>query len=198
VIEGDDTVRLIWAGVVLVTAVAALTARRIPLGQTLRMAIAWIAIFATLYAGFLYRDAFRSLGTRILGDMRPDEPRQSGETVRVTQSEDGHFWIRAKVNGHPVRFLIDSGATVIALSSATVSAAGLEVDAMPGGMIETANGDVSVERLTIPRLEAGGIVRERLRAVTAPAFGDMNVLGMNFLSSLQSWSVQGDTLLLQP
>jgi aspartyl protease family protein len=128
-----------------------------------------------------------------------DNQQVSGGTLRVRMSPDGHFWVVASINGVKRRMLIDSGATVTAISSATARAA--DVDASAGlapVVLRTANGMAPARTGSIDELRAGNIVARNLRVVTSPGLGDMDVLGMNFLSKLESWRVEGRTLVLVP
>jgi aspartyl protease family protein len=65
-------------------------------------------------------------------------------------------------------------------------------------ILHTANGAATAETGAIDELRVGNIVARNLRVVTAPGLGELNVLGMNFLSKLQSWRVEGRTLILVP
>ncbi|RIA46095.1 aspartyl protease family protein [Hephaestia caeni] len=122
-----------------------------------------------------------------------------GDEVRIRMSPDGHFWARATINGVPRRLLIDSGATITALSIDTVGASGIKVeDELFPIVLKTANGSISARAATVTELRFGTIVARDLPVVTSPAFGDTNVLGMNFLSRLASWRVEGRTLILVP
>ena len=122
-----------------------------------------------------------------------------GREMRVPMAEDGHFWVTVKLGRVERRMLVDSGATVTALSSQTAAAAAVEPSGSPVPMIiQTANGSVRAETATVPELRIGNIVARELPIVTSPAFGDMDVIGMNFLSRLKSWRVEGRTLILTP
>lgn len=128
-----------------------------------------------------------------------DGQQVSGEDVRVRMSPDGHFWVRASINGVERRMLIDSGATVSALSVDTARLAG--VDGSKGlfpVLMRTANGTVAAETGSVDRLTVGGIEARNLKVVIAPSLGSVNILGMNFLSQLGSWRVEGKTLILVP
>jgi aspartyl protease family protein len=95
--------------------------------------------------------------------------------------------------------LIDSGATVTAISEATARAA--DIDAGTGlapVVLRTANGSTPARTGSIDELRVGNIVARNLKIVTAPGLGGLDVLGMNFLSKLQSWRVEGQTLVLVP
>jgi aspartyl protease family protein len=123
---------------------------------------------------------------------------EGGET-RVPMQPDGHFWISATVNGVKRDFLVDTGATLTAISPATAEAARLKANALNRSVLmRTANGTVEAQLATIDELRIGSVVARELDAVVAPGMGDTNVIGMNLLSRLASWRVEGRTLILVP
>jgi aspartyl protease family protein len=123
---------------------------------------------------------------------------EGGET-RVPMQPDGHFWINATVNGVKRDFLVDTGATLTAISPATAEAARLKANALNRSVLmRTANGTVEARLATIDELRIGSVVARELDAVVAPGMGDTNVIGMNLLSRLASWRVEGRTLILVP
>jgi len=122
-----------------------------------------------------------------------------GDETRVRRAPDGHYWLRAEINGHPANFLVDTGATLTAISGETAAAAGLE--AREAGLpvrMQTANGAVAAELTTIDELRFGNVVARGLDAVIAPGLGPTNVIGMNFLSRLASVRLEDDTMILVP
>jgi aspartyl protease family protein len=123
----------------------------------------------------------------------------AGKEVRIRMGPEGHFFATVSLNGVRRRMLIDSGATVTALSTETAAEAGLKPDLDPVPVVlQTANGAVTAKTATVPELRLGDIVARKLKVVVSPAFGDMDVIGMNFLSKLASWRVEGRTLILVP
>jgi aspartyl protease family protein len=196
--DGSDAASFLYLLLVLVMVASSFFVRRVPLGQTLKMALAWLLIFGALFVAFTLRDDFRALGRRLWSEEAGGQVAGAGGEVRIRRAEDGHFWADAEVNGEPVRFLVDSGATVTGLSAATARRAGVA----PGGgfpvLVDTANGTVEAQRARIDRFVLGSIERRDLGVYVAEAFGDTDVLGMNFLSSLSGWSVEGSTLVLRP
>lgn len=125
------------------------------------------------------------------------EQQVSGSETRVPLARDGHFWIRATVNGVPHRFLVDTGATLTAISPDIAEAAGLEPQPLRQPiLLRTANGTVRAQLVTIGELQLGNVVARELDAVVAPGMEGTSVLGMNFLSRLASWRVEGRTLIL--
>lgn len=128
-----------------------------------------------------------------------DSQEVTGDEVRIRMARDGHFWAKVTVNGVERRMLVDSGATVTAISAQTADAAGVErsVGGVPV-LVRTANGTVPAETGRIERLNISGIEARNLSVVISPALGNVDVLGMNFLSRLASWRVEGRTLILHP
>lgn len=128
-----------------------------------------------------------------------DDQQVAGKELRVRMASDGHFWVDASINGVKRRMLIDSGATITAVSDGTARAAGIEAGAgLTPVVLRTANGATPAQVGAIDELRVGNIVARNLRIVTAPGLGDLDVLGMNFLSKLESWRVEGRTLILVP
>ena len=128
----------------------------------------------------------------------PEQSVVGGET-RVELSPDGHYWLNAEVNGVPARFLVDTGATLTAISEPTARAAGLEQRrARLPVMMTTANGTISVGTTTIDELRFGNVAAFGLDAVLAPNIGETNVIGMNLLSRLAQWRVEQGVLILVP
>ncbi len=123
---------------------------------------------------------------------------RGGET-RVPLAKDGHYWVEAEINGVRQRFLIDTGATYTTISSE------LAQEAMVSGgrhaqtvSLHTANGDTPAEFASIRELRVGNIAASDTKAIIAPDIGTTNVLGMNFLSSLEGWRVEGKVMVLTP
>jgi aspartyl protease family protein len=128
----------------------------------------------------------------------PEQTVAGGET-RVPMAPDGHFWIRAKIDGVEAPFLVDTGATLTAVSVPLAERAGLKPRAGSVPVrISTANGMVAAQLTTIDSLRFGSVKAGGLDAVIAPNIGETNVIGMNLLSRLASWRVEGRTMILVP
>ena len=179
---------------------SALFSRRIGLGEMIRSALAWVAIFAVFILGFTYQRELLAVWTRVSGEMTgANEQVVVGDTLRIRQSADGHFWVDAKVNELPVRFLIDSGATTTAMTLRIARRANVDIsDSAFPVVLATANGSVEAQRGMVRSLEIGPMVARDLPVVVAEEFGESNVIGMNFLSKLRSWRVEGDEMVLEP
>ncbi len=196
---GDRMADVLFYGALLLLPLSALFSRRLPLGQLLRMVLSWVVIFAVGLVLVSQRDRVADLWSRASGALTEQNQTVVGDEVRIRMSADGHFWANAVIDGVKRRMLIDSGATITALSVGTASAAGLDLERSPfPAILNTANGRVTARTATVGRLELGGITARDLNVVVSPAFGEMDIIGMNFLSRLGSWRVEGRTLILNP
>ena len=173
--------------------------QRVPvIGRLIRFALS-LALFAFLIFILLQQAPYQPELSRLTSSLGLDDQKVSGKELRVKMAADGHFWVVATVNGVKRRMLIDSGATVTALSEDTAKAANVEKGSnLAPVILRTANGAAQAETGSIGELRVGNIVARNLKIVTAPGLGTLDVLGMNFLSKLESWRVEGRTLVLVP
>lgn len=201
-----DTLRAIPRSELLIAAVAAMVlgwigamvARRSALGSLMRTAstLALGVILLTVVLQLSRLDPRFDVAVPQIG--LPEQVVAGGET-RIPLSPDGHFWVRAEVNGVAGNFMIDTGATLTAISAPLAERAGLEP--RRGGipiMLGTANGTVQAHVASIDSLTFGNVNASGTDAAIAESFGDFNVIGMNVLARLQSWRVEDNTLILVP
>ena len=183
----------------VIAAVVIMLLQRLPyVGRFIR-ALFSFAILAFLIFLLMQHAPFEPTLGRIAGSLGLDRQQIVGDEVRIRISRDGHFWANVRVNGVERRMLIDSGATITALSDQTASAARIKRDSdLVPVMLRTANGVTSARPGTVEELQVGSIPATNLTVVTSPALGGFDVLGMNFLSRLASWRVEGQTLVLVP
>ena len=195
--EGDQAIHFIYLVGVLILVGSAFAVRRIPIAQGLKMFVGWVLIFGAAFIVFTLKDEFLALGNRLMLETRGGVEQTAPGEIRIRQASDGHFWVTAEVNGEPVRFLIDSGATTTSLSRETAQRVGITASGGLQAMVRTANGVVMVDRGRAESIAIGPIRRDNVGVHVSDAFGDMNVIGMNFLSTLSSWSVEGRSLVLR-
>jgi aspartyl protease family protein len=172
---------------------------RLPVvGRLLRFAFS-LGLLAIALFVLLQQAPYQPQLGRIADRLGLDPQEVTGNEVRIKMARDGHFWAEATINGVKRRMLIDSGATVTAISERTAAAARIEGNIAPVPVVlRTANGMAPARTGSVEELRLGNIVARDLKVVVSPAFGDMEVIGMNFLSKLASWRVEGRTLILVP
>ena len=180
-------------------AVIVMLLQRIPvIGRLVRFAIS-LGLLAFLIFIVLQQAPYQPELSRLTSSFGLDDQQVSGKELHVKMAPDGHFWALASINGVKRRMLIDSGATVTALSEQTAGAAHVKTGTnIAPVMLRTANGVAAARTGSVDELKIGNIVARNLKVVTAPGLGELDVLGMNFLSRLQSWRVEGNTLVLVP
>ena len=189
-----DMLRAIPRSELLIAAIAAMVlgwigaavAKRSALGGILRIAssLALGLILLTVVLQLSRFDPRFDVAVPQIG--LPEQVVDGGET-RIPLSPDGHFWVRAKVNGVDGNFMIDTGATLTAISAPLAERAGLEP--RRGGipiMLGTANGTVQAHVATVDSLTFGNVNASGTDAAVAESFGDFNVIGMNVLARLGS------------
>jgi aspartyl protease family protein len=188
----------VYALLLIVLIAAGLIARRLPLRQYAKMIGAWIAIFFLIFVIFSFRPEMAMMWDRVKGELT-GAPRQSmeGDKLRLVRQDDGHFWLRASINGVNADFMVDSGATVTAMGDALARKTNVELDGRKI-LLETANGQIEARTGNVAEFRIGDFQVDDLDVVVGDNFGDVNVVGMNFLDSFSSWRVQGDVMELTP
>ena len=191
---------LMLGGVYILMAImlllGSLMARREPIAKLLTMGLAWVAIFAAGFILLTFRDNFTWVGQRIEAEAL-GTPVQQGNETRIPMALDGHFWVDGRVNGVRMKFLVDSGATMTTIDLQSAERAGVQMSRQRDQFVRTGNGIIRVRSGQAQTLSIGGIERKDVGVQIADN-DDLNVLGMNFLSSLSRWGVQGRWLVLEP
>lgn len=150
----------------------------------------WLAAFGLL-AGLtgLFQAAQRGNGGVV------ESISESGRAmVVVKQDRSGHYLANGMINGQPVTFLVDTGATDVALPESTARALGVEFG--PQVMVMTAAGPVSAWRTRLDRVSVGSISLSNVRATITRGGMDGVLLGMSFLKHF-SLRQQGDELIIE-
>jgi aspartyl protease family protein len=128
--------------------------------------------------------------------VRPGERRVPVET-RVTRSPSGHFYVHANVNGQLVHFIVDTGATTVALTEADAERVGIKFDPDNFGVIGSgASGAVNGAEIQIASVELDGKEVNNIRGVVIEG-GEMSLIGQTYLSQLNNVQMSGDTMVLR-
>lgn len=171
---------------------------KVPLGGLMRTG-STIVLVGVLVTVVLQLSRFDPRIEMALPDLGLPEQTVIGGETRIPLAPDGHFWLEAQVNGKPVDFMIDTGATLTAVSSQVAERVGLEP--RRGGIpvrLNTANGAISAKIATVDEIRFGSVAARGLDAVIAPNMGETSVIGMNLLSRLKGWRVEDNVMILTP
>ena len=174
----------------------ALIGRRAPIARGITSVLAFLVIFGAGFIVFSFRDDLQYVAQRLESEATGRPVELGGSVIRVPIAVDGHSWIQAEVNGVPVDFLVDSGATMTTIGRKTAALAGVPVSGKRNQLVRTGNGLIRVATGRADNVMLGDIERRNVRMFVADG-DELNVLGMNFLSGLTRWSVEGRWLVLE-
>lgn len=174
--------------------------------RALRYLMIWAAIALLLVTGYSYREDLSAVATRVAGELLP--PGQiiavntgpEGEAaVRVRRRLDGHFAVRASVNGETMMLLVDTGASTVVLKPSEADRAGIDVSSLNYTVpVNTANGTAYAAPVRLRSIAIGPLVVDDVEALVAkPGSINENLLGMSFLRRLQSYEFSKDFLTLR-
>jgi len=187
----DMTMRLIYLLILLVCIGGSFWASmRQDLGKSLQQAAIWVLIFVGMLGAIgLYND--------IAGKHLPQQAvTQSGE-VTVPRYRDGHYHLTLEINGTPVDFLVDTGASQVVLTQADARRIGFDPDTLRySGQASTANGIVQTAAITLDRVQLGDIIDTNLPAVVNDGAMEGSLLGMTYLEGFDRIEIKDDALVL--
>jgi len=172
--------------------------RRIKLGEVVRNLSIWTGIVAVLVIGYTYRIELIEVFNRVGGEFIPGYAITTEQnSLVITASADGHYYVYGKANGKRIRFMIDTGASNITLSPEDASRIGINLATLKFTQrYQTANGiglgaPYQLKKLTIGSLDFTDIGI----SVNKSALG-FSLLGMSFLERLQSFEFSDGKLFL--
>lgn len=117
----------------------------------------------------------------------------------IRKAEDGHFWATGSVNGRPIRFLVDTGATAVALTPEDARKAGLDVAALNFSQpVITAMGETRAAPVTLSYVTVSGARIEAVPALVIEDGLNASLLGMSYLGRLDRFEADQQTLTLHP
>ena len=168
--------------------------------EAARSAVIWIVIALALVAGYSVKDDLREFGQGTLAALVPGMAisGNAGE-ARLRRTRDGHFYVRARVDGEDIRFVVDTGASMVVLSAEDAARLGLKQSALDYNLpVQTANGGTMAAPIRLHEIIIGEMAITNIRAaVMRPGQLETSLLGMSYLNKLSAFSFEGDTLILR-
>ena len=189
--DDNDFGRLIYLFLLLVAVGGwVLVEHRGRLGFALRTATAWGLIFVGVMAGY-----------GLWNDLRLSEaPRQmmaDGGEVVLPRAPDGHYYLTLTIDGTPLEFMVDTGATNVVLSRDDARKLGIDPDTLAYlGQAYTANGVVRTARVTLTDVALGDVVDARLAAYVNDGEMEGSLLGMDYLGRFRI-EIDGGQMVLR-
>lgn len=112
-------------------------------------------------------------------------PASGGREIVIAAGPGGHFSVGGSINGRAVRFMVDTGATLVSLSADDAVRLGLDMTGARRALTQTANGDIAVQLVTLSRVRVGDVELANVAAAVLPVPMPVVLLGNSFLSRLQ-------------
>ena len=169
----------------------------------LRQLLQWTLVGAVAVAAYTHKDEIIArirAGGEMAGTTAAPavgEGRIVNRTVRIHAEANGHFFVDADIDGTTVRFMVDTGATVVALNLVDADKLGIEPHARDFSEThQTANGLVRVAPVTLDEVRIGDIRLRHVDAVVNTRMRGPSLLGMSFLGRLGGFSVERGELVL--
>ncbi|MBT8040363.1 MAG: TIGR02281 family clan AA aspartic protease [Gammaproteobacteria bacterium] len=152
--------------------------------------LAWLAVGGLM----LGLTAFYQAVIPERGGLVRSESGMAGAAIELQRDRGGHYRVPGEINGYAVSFLVDTGATDVAVSERLAREIGLDFG--PRTMVMTAAGPAPAWRARLDRVTAGALQRDNVRATITPGLGNQVLLGMSFLRHFEIRQ-QGERLLIQ-
>lgn len=176
-------------------------------------AIGWVAAATIVGFGIVHFEGLKALTSRVLGvdvqsleaaapstnaDAKSLARMASGASVELRASRNGHFHTETEINGRAIPVMVDTGATLVALSYEDAARAGIFLTPQDfTGSVNTANGRAKVAPVMLGRVAIGDIaIRDVPALVSEPGRLNTSLLGMSFLGRLSSFEMRSGVLLL--
>ncbi|CUJ92916.1 clan AA aspartic protease [Ruegeria denitrificans] len=190
--DGDSIARLAYLGLLGAALVAWFVSQnRQSLNKTMQQAMAWVFIFVGAIAVVgLWEDIRSTVGPA-------PQMTVTGETIEVPRAYDGHYYLPVVVNGEPITFLVDTGASQIVLSDQDARRIGIDPDQLNYlGRASTANGEVRTAPVRLDSLELGPITDHGVAAWVNEGDLRQSLLGMDYLHRFSNIQFTDGRLIL--
>jgi aspartyl protease family protein len=191
--------RVVYLVALLALVMSGLLHRRLGLTRIIGSAAVWIAIALLLVLGYSYRAELTGLKDRVMGELLPHSGIAAGDgALSFRRSMGGHFYVEARVEGVPIRFLVDTGASRVVLSQADARRIGIDPARLGYSLrIATANGEARAASVMLTAIEVRDHRVEGVRALVNEAPMSHSLLGMSFLDRLDGYEVRDGALVLR-
>ncbi|NDF12150.1 MAG: TIGR02281 family clan AA aspartic protease [Proteobacteria bacterium] len=164
--------------------------------QGFQYAAIWIILICVLMIGYGF---YQKNQNTVIGFINPSAPIEQNGAIEIRAATDGHYYISARVNGKPVRFMVDTGATQTVIDKEVAIRLGIDTSRLVFNQLSnTANGTVKGAPITLDEITVGSITIRNVRASVNGASLDTPLLGMSFLEKLRSYEVKDNVLTLYP
>lgn len=189
--SGETLAQIGYLGLILVALGGwAIVEFRGRMGFALRAGLAWGLIFLAVVAAF-------GIWSDLKSDLMQSAVFRDSGRIEIPRDPDGHFYMTLQINGTPIRFMADTGASSMVLTQADAARLGIDVASLAfDGEAMTANGIVRTASLRLPQVAFGPHLDENFPAFVNEGQMDGSLLGMEYLSAFRI-ELDGAKMILQ-
>jgi aspartyl protease family protein len=192
-----DNAYLVYAGLMLLMLVSSFIVQsRGKGGEVWRAARLWAVIITALVIGIAF---WPDIKPRVQGMFDPSGAQAINGRIVFRKSNDEHFYARLFINGEPVEFVVDTGATDLVLTKADAARAGIDVKQINfNQVVQTANGTTRSAQVILNTVELGSKRFTGVSAAVNEGDLDVSLLGMRFLNRFGSIKITSEQMELTP
>jgi aspartyl protease family protein len=183
---------------IVVLTAGLITRKEVATSKILKYLAIWSGVVIVLIALYSYRYEFSDFKNRLFAEINPANPQatKSGEIV-INISQDGHFYVNAKINGQEIRFMVDTGASDIAINMNDARKIGLSTKSLIfNKRYQTANGISWGAGVILEEVEIANVKFSNIAASVGNNNMGVSLLGMSFLKQLKKYEFYQDKLVL--
>ena len=162
--------------------------------------LSWFVIMFFLIVLYSFRSEMNFFWERIIANIMPSyvSSYDGDNKISIGRSLNGHFHLKAKINDKAITFLVDTGASDVAISRQDAIRLGIDMSHLQyTKQYSTANGIVSAAPITLSKLQIGSIIFYNIKAHVNNGSLDTSLLGMSIISKFKNFTIDGDLLILE-
>lgn len=174
--------------------------KELKFSQAFKYLALWCLIGLCLVIGYSYRYEFKSLKNRVAGELNPASTHINQENqIVIYRAKNGHFYINSEINGHFVRFMIDTGASDTSINIKDAKRLGINTTNLHFNKpYQTANGAIFAATAKVGSFKIGNVIFNDISISIANSDLGTPLLGINVLRQFTKYEVYQDKLILTP
>ena len=160
----------------------------------------WLLIFLLIITAYAFKSELSTISERVIATIMPSYvvDDSTKHKLTISRSQDKHFYIQVKINNKKIKFMIDTGASDVAISARDAIALGINLSNLHYTKeYSTANGITLAAPIILDKVEIGPVEFNKVKAHINKGDLDVSLLGMSLISRFKSFTIDSDLLILE-
>jgi aspartyl protease family protein len=193
----DEIIRFIYLSIILIALATGIFSGGLRKSKIAKYLLIWSGIAFLFIALYSFRFEFASLKNRVVAELVPSRAiKITDDQIAISASQNGHFYVKIKVNNVPISFMVDTGASDVALSFDDAKKANIDLDNLYGfRQYNTANGTITSALANADKMQIADVIFENV-SVSVNENMKTSLLGMSFLRKFKKYEFYQDRLVL--